>query len=93
MNHAHHLAATVLTCGLWLPLWVLCGVLGWVVPFACTVCGNPFRRNRYVWHLDGRKHHLCPHCNRTVERRNSSRAMSRRNRGRADEDDENPFAF
>jgi hypothetical protein len=28
VNHAFHLIAFMLTCGLWTPVWVLCWLLG-----------------------------------------------------------------
>lgn len=35
-----HLLLTVLTCGLWLPVWLLVAVLVAFRPYRCTVCGE-----------------------------------------------------
>lgn len=78
MTHIQHATATILTCGLWLPIWALCAVAGLVTPSCCSVCSNPFRRGHHVWMLDGRRQYLCPSCNHSMERRQSRMAMRRR---------------
>jgi hypothetical protein len=41
----------------------------------CTICGNQLKRKYYTWKLDGKRHRLCPHCNSSVERHQSTAAM------------------
>ena len=78
MTHAGHLVATLFTCGFWLPIWVLCALVGAIVPMSCTICSNPFKRNRHLWTIDGQKEHLCSYCNQSMERRQSRQAIRRR---------------
>jgi hypothetical protein len=78
VTHASHAALSVLSCGLWVPFWILFALLGWITPTRCTVCGNVFRQRYYTWTVGGRKQYLCPHCNQTLERRQSRGAMRRR---------------
>jgi hypothetical protein len=35
-----HLLLTLITFGLWLPVWVLLAVFGAFKPYRCTVCGE-----------------------------------------------------
>lgn len=44
----------------------------------CYICGNLLKRSVYVWNLDGSRRRVCPHCNRTLETRNSRDAMKQR---------------
>ncbi len=84
MPTAVHLVLTVLTCGLWLPIWLLMHLF----PAHCSLCGNLLKRTRYVWKADGKTHHLCPSCNQQAERRKSRAAWdepaARRGRKPAD---------
>jgi len=36
-----HLLFTVMTFGVWLPIWILCAVLNAFKPFRCIICGEP----------------------------------------------------
>lgn len=78
MTHATHAGLSVLTLGLWVPVWVLCGALGWVVPTRCTLCGNQLRRVYSKWVTRGRTEYLCRHCAERAERDNSRRAWNGR---------------
>ena len=44
-------------------------------PSSCTVCDTSIKRTYYKWRLDGKKHFLCPNCNRSMERKQSREAM------------------
>lgn len=46
-------------------------------PSRCTLCPNTIHRNYYRWTIDGRRHYLCPECNRR-QRRWSSASAGRR---------------
>ncbi|MCB9539888.1 MAG: hypothetical protein H6704_27055 [Myxococcales bacterium] len=46
-------------------------------PSRCTLCRNTIERNFYRWTLEGRKHYLCPECNRRQRRWNSAAAGRR----------------
>ncbi len=39
-NNVLHLILSVITIGMWLPVWILIAVLGAFKPFRCTVCGE-----------------------------------------------------
>lgn len=71
VSNTAHVVLTILTCGLWLPIWIISRLLP---PSRCTLCGNLFKRTRYVWKGQGETHHLCTHCNQQVERRKSRAA-------------------
>lgn len=38
MNHAAHLAASVLLCGFWIPVWIILAVDHSVKPYRCSLC-------------------------------------------------------
>jgi hypothetical protein len=76
MSHAIHAVLTLLTCGLWLPIWVICAIVG-TVPTNCTLCGNVLKRTHYIWTIDGHEERVCTHCNQQLERRQSRRRFSR----------------
>ena len=68
--------------GLTLGNWLCVGAAGalWLyfqIPARCDQCGNELKRNSYVWEFDGKKKRVCPECNRTYRRRNSSAANRR----------------
>ena len=44
-------------------------------PRRCDICGNRLQRASYTWELEGAKKRVCPHCNRSFERKQSQRAM------------------
>ncbi len=51
-------------------------LLGYLLrPRRCDVCGNRLQRASYIWELEGAKKRVCPHCNRSLERKQSQRAM------------------
>lgn len=63
-------------------MWVCLGVaavLGLSLlgrrPRRCSICGNLLKRTFYVWKLDGKKRHLCSHCNQRMERQKSADAF------------------
>jgi DNA-directed RNA polymerase subunit RPC12/RpoP len=39
-SHVLHLILSVLTVGLWLPVWVIIVVLGALTPYRCQSCGK-----------------------------------------------------
>ncbi len=39
-SHVVHLLLSVVTLGLWLPIWILCGIANAFEPFRCTACGQ-----------------------------------------------------
>jgi hypothetical protein len=42
-NHILHLLMTVLFCGLWLPVWIVCCFAeGGASDWRCTQCGKPW---------------------------------------------------
>lgn len=60
------------------------GLLGLLVlvvymlkPQRCDLCGNVLKRASYKWTLEGEKKTVCPHCNQSLERRQSKAAMRR----------------
>jgi phage FluMu protein Com len=60
------------------------GLLGLLVlvvyvlrPRRCDLCGNVLKRASYRWTLEGEKKTVCPHCNQSLERRQSKAAMKR----------------
>jgi len=38
--HGLHLVLTILTAGLWLPIWLLAGLASALTPYRCTFCGK-----------------------------------------------------
>jgi len=46
-------------------------------PSRCTICGNAIKKKYHTWQIGGKKHHLCPHCNSSMERKQSKQAMSK----------------
>jgi hypothetical protein len=59
----------------------LLGLLALVVyllrPRRCDLCRNVLKRASYRWTLEGEKKTVCPHCNQSLERRQSKTAMRR----------------
>jgi hypothetical protein len=50
-------------------------ILGYLLrPQRCDICGNKLQRASYIWELEGAKKRICPHCNRSLERKQSQRA-------------------
>lgn len=47
-------------------------------PRRCSVCNTPFKRKYYTWKIDGKKQHLCPNCNRQMERKQSKIAFNKK---------------
>ena len=47
-------------------------------PRACSLCGVTLKRAVYEWQMDGVRQRVCPNCNRTLERRQSQRAIGAR---------------
>jgi hypothetical protein len=41
----------------------------------CEVCGVVLKRVVYLWEINGQSKRVCPICNRTLERRQSNRAL------------------
>lgn len=46
-------------------------------PRRCDVCGNVLKRASYSWTIEGVKKRVCPHCNQSLERKQSKAAMKR----------------
>jgi len=42
----------------------------------CEICGVQLKRVLYRWEIDGKRKVVCPNCNRTLERRQSDRALA-----------------
>lgn len=42
-NHVLHLLASVLLCGLWIPVWIVIALLASSEPWRCSVCGGAER--------------------------------------------------
>ncbi len=42
-------------------------------PSSCDICSAKFKKKYFTWIIDGKKQHLCPHCNSKMEKRNSDR--------------------
>jgi hypothetical protein len=40
-SHVLHLILTVLTVGLWLPVWLLVSFINGIARYRCPVCGRP----------------------------------------------------
>lgn len=47
------------------------------MPRNCDICGNTLRRTSYTWAVDGKKRTVCPHCNQSLERKQSREAMKK----------------
>ncbi len=64
----------------WLAVALLLLVVGCAVAYSrsrsCGICGVALKRTVYRWEIDGSKASVCPNCNRTLEKRQSHRAMS-----------------
>jgi hypothetical protein len=94
MTHAHHAALTLLSCGLWLPIWVLCALAGAIAPEPprpsthCTICGAPFRKVAREFTIDGKIEFACVSCANELQRRASKQAVQRRLDKRRRDDDE-----
>ena len=43
-NHPLHLACTIFTCGLWVPVWIFCTIVG----RKTVITTDPFRPETYV---------------------------------------------
>jgi len=43
----------------------------------CGICGNLLKKTMYEWKIEGKKKKVCPHCNSSLERRQSREAMRR----------------
>lgn len=87
------LILVLLPVGLFMSLWkqnpalaalAALGLLGLLVlliyllrPRRCDLCGNVLKRASYRWTLEGVKKTVCPHCNQSLERRQSKAAMRR----------------
>jgi hypothetical protein len=39
-SHVLHLILSLVTCGLWVPLWILAAFANAFVPFRCQFCGE-----------------------------------------------------
>lgn len=39
-NNVLHLILSVVTVGVWLPVWLLIAIAGAFTPYRCTVCGE-----------------------------------------------------
>lgn len=39
-SHILHLILSVITIGIWLPIWLLCVILNAFKPFRCEACGK-----------------------------------------------------
>lgn len=56
----------------------LLALVGYLLrPRRCDLCGNVLKRASYGWTLGGEKKRVCPHCNQSLERRQSKAAMRR----------------
>lgn len=39
-SHVLHLILTVVSVGLWFPVWIACVIGNALTPFRCTICGK-----------------------------------------------------
>ncbi len=39
-SNVFHLLMSVVTCGLWIPVWIFCGLLNGLSPMRCRWCGQ-----------------------------------------------------
>ncbi len=75
--------------GLVIYLWTISGLLAVVVlvvglivlgsllpPDSCYICGVKLKKSSYKWKLDRASRHVCPNCNRSLERKQSQAAIS-----------------
>ena len=44
----------------------------------CDICETPIKKKSYSWKIDGKRHTLCPNCNRRMESRQSAKAFKRK---------------
>ena len=83
-------ALVVLVVLIGLPIWLfenhpvlavvfIIGFIAMLVLYSlsrtCQVCGVALKRVTYRWQIDGETKRVCPNCNRTLERRQSSHAL------------------
>ncbi|AWC93576.1 hypothetical protein PQM29_002667 [Morganella morganii] len=47
-------------------------------PRRCGVCGQGFKKKYHTWTIEGKKEHLCPHCNSRMTRRVSYKRFNDR---------------
>lgn len=40
ISHVLHLLLTLVTGGLWIPVWVICGIVNLTRPYHCPICGK-----------------------------------------------------
>jgi hypothetical protein len=63
----------------WVALLVIAAVIACVVAYGrsrnCGICGVALKRTVYRWDVDGAQANVCPNCNRTLEKRQSNRAL------------------
>ena len=78
MSNWVHAVLILLTCGLWLPIWILCVLWALIPPAQCSVCSTLLRKSSHIWIIEGKKQWLCPKCNQSMERRKSRGAMNKR---------------
>lgn len=55
---------------------VIAGLIVYSFSRSCGVCGVALKRVAYRWEIDGISRRVCPNCNRTFEKRQSSRAIN-----------------
>jgi len=56
---------------------VVLGIVLYAKSRTCEICGVTLKRSVYHWQVEGVGKRVCPNCNRTLERRQSNRALSR----------------
>lgn len=39
-NHVLHIVLMLVTCGFWLPVWIVCGLLSIFKPYKCPYCAG-----------------------------------------------------
>ncbi|MGI8653890.1 MAG: hypothetical protein ACR2LC_01580 [Pyrinomonadaceae bacterium] len=71
-NPLFHSLATILFI-IFLIGVLIFGIIG-MIPKKCEVCGNQIKRQSYGWTIGNEQKRVCPHCNRTLERKQSQKA-------------------
>lgn len=40
ISHVLHLLLALVSGGLWIPVWIICGIVNWMRPYHCPICGK-----------------------------------------------------
>lgn len=63
----------------WLGVLLIAAVIVLAIAYGrsrtCGVCGVALKRTVYRWEIEDAQANVCPNCNRTLEKRQSNRAL------------------